>query len=74
MFAGVTAFLGLFAVAAVTSSKTIIDLGDERWILQNPSLNISVPGSVPSHAHLDLLKNKIIDEPTYGTQLMCLRM
>jgi beta-mannosidase len=70
MFVGVVAFLGLFAVAAVTS-KTIIALGDERWILQNPSLNISVPGSVPSHAHLDLLKNKIIDEPTYG---MCLLM
>jgi beta-mannosidase len=73
MFAGVVALLGLFAVAAVTS-KSIVDLGDERWILQNPSLDISVPGSVPSHAHLDLLENKIIDEPTYGTQLVRLRM
>jgi beta-mannosidase len=73
MFVSVAAFLGLFAVAAVTS-ETIIDLGDERWILQNPSLDISVPGSVPSHAHLDLLENKIIDEPTYGTHLMRLHM
>jgi len=69
MFIGVVAFLGFFAVV---TSKNIVDLGDERWILQNPSLNISVPGSVPSHAHLDLLKDKVIDEPTYGTQLVSL--
>jgi hypothetical protein len=69
MFIGVGAFLGFSAVAAVIG-KNIVDLGDEHWILQNPSLNIYVPGSVPSHAQLDLLEHKVIDEPTYGAQLV----
>ena len=73
MFMSVGVCLGLVAATLVTSQK-VVDLSRERWILQNRSLNISVPGSVPSQAHLDLFKHKLIEEPTYGTRFACLCM
>lgn len=57
--------IGLVA-ASVVFCQRVIDLSSQHWILQNLPLNISVPGSVPSQAHLDLLAAKVIEEPTYG--------
>ena len=40
-----------------------LDLSDQAWQLQNLPLNISVPGQVPSHVHLDLHDAKVIGDP-----------
>jgi hypothetical protein len=45
---------------------TILNLSEASWTLSNPSRNISVPASFPSHAHLDLFAAKIITDPYYG--------
>ena len=52
----------LFAGTALT--QKIIDLGDHKWTLTGP--NITVPGSVPSQAHLDLFAAGAIGDPLYG--------
>ncbi|KAI1211247.1 glycoside hydrolase family 2 protein [Annulohypoxylon truncatum] len=44
----------------------IVDLSDANWTLQNGGMNISVPGKVPSHVHLDLYASNVIDDPYYG--------
>ena len=51
----------LFAVSAV--SQKVIDLGGNDWTLENLPMNISVPGSVPSQAHLDLYAARVIGDP-----------
>lgn len=48
--------LGIHAVLA----QKVIDLGGENWTLSSSALNISVPGRLPSQAHLDLLAAKEI--------------
>jgi len=55
-------FTGLLAALAVTAQK-VIDLSGNEWTLSNPSLNISVPGSVPSQAHLDLYAAQVVGDP-----------
>ncbi|KAI9843110.1 MAG: hypothetical protein M1838_002866 [Thelocarpon superellum] len=50
----------------VTLAQNIVDLGSTAWTLHDPSHNVSVPGSVPSHTHLDLFAAKVIDDPYYG--------
>ena len=52
----------LFFVVGVLSQK-IIDLSGSDWTLENLPLNISVPGSVPSQAHLDLYAAQVIGDP-----------
>ncbi len=47
-------------------AQQIIDLSTAPWVLSNPQYNISVPGNVPSQAHLDLFKANIIPDPYYG--------
>lgn len=44
-------------------SSNTIDLSSQNWTLSNEAYNISVPGRVPSHAHLDLLAAQVIDDP-----------
>ena len=51
------------AVASAASARNVVDLSGNGWTLENPELNVSVPGSVPSHAHLDLYKAQIIGDP-----------
>ncbi|KAL4885621.1 glycoside hydrolase superfamily [Aspergillus karnatakaensis] len=51
---------------AVSSSPQVFNLGGVGWTLSNPGLNISVPASIPSQAHLDLFNAGIIDDPYYG--------
>lgn len=44
-------------------SQNVIDLSGSIWTLENLPLNISVPGTVPSQAHLDLYAAQVIGDP-----------
>lgn len=55
-----------FAGFAAVSGKNVIDLTGNRWTLTDQQHNVSIPGAVPSHAHLDLYAAKVIDDPLYG--------
>lgn len=54
--------VALFFAASALSQK-VIDLSGNDWTLENLLLNISVPGSVPSQAHLDLYAAQVIGDP-----------
>lgn len=45
------------------SAQKVINLSGSDWTLQNLPLNISIPGSVPSQAHLDLYAAQVIGDP-----------
>lgn len=45
------------------STPTVLDLSGNGWTLQNLPLNISVPASLPSQAHLDLYAAQAIGDP-----------
>ena len=55
-------FASLFFAVSVFSQR-VIDLSGNEWTLENLPLNISVPGSVPSQAHLDLYAAQVIGDP-----------
>ena len=55
--------LTAFSFAANAFSQKVIDLSGAEWTLEDLPLNISVPGSVPSQAHLDLYAAQVIDDP-----------
>ena len=38
----------------------VTDLSDQIWTVSSPALNRTVPGHLPSHVHLDLLKAGVI--------------
>lgn len=59
-FSNLLATLSL--VVSVFSQK-VIDLSASNWSLENLPLKISVPGSVPSQAHLDLYAAQVIGDP-----------
>ncbi|KIJ68032.1 glycoside hydrolase family 2 protein [Hydnomerulius pinastri MD-312] len=44
----------------------VFSLSDLNWTLRNQNGSIVVPGSLPSQAHLDLLKAGVINEPLLG--------
>ena len=46
-----------------TLSQHVIDLSGSDWTLENVLLNVSVPGSIPSQAHLDLYSAHVIGDP-----------
>jgi len=48
---------------ALASAKHVVNLSDHDWTLSNNALNISVPGSLPSQAHLDLFAAGVIGDP-----------
>ena len=52
----------VFALGAL-STPTVLDLSASDWTLQNLPLNISVPASLPSQAHLDLYAAQVISDP-----------
>ncbi|KAH8888052.1 glycoside hydrolase family 2 protein [Thozetella sp. PMI_491] len=64
--------LAVFFVA-IASGSSVIDLSGEGWTVQNLPLNISIPGRLPSHAHLDLYAAKAIGDPHYGKNEFNLR-
>lgn len=56
--------LPLVLFAATGWAQHIVDLSQQEWTLSGP--NVTVPGSVPSNVHLDLLSAGVIDDPLYG--------
>ncbi|PLB39600.1 beta-mannosidase mndA [Aspergillus candidus] len=40
--------------------QQVTDLSDQLWTVGSPALNRTVPGHLPSHVHLDLLKAGVI--------------
>ena len=55
--------LGLFLSTTIIA-QNVIDLSESKWRLTNPPYNnISVPGAVPSQAHLDLYAARVISDP-----------
>ncbi|XXH01764.1 hypothetical protein Hte_008125 [Hypoxylon texense] len=63
----------LAALAATAVGAVVVDLSDTAWTLTGGDGNISVPGKVPSHAHLDLLAAQVIEDPYYGLNEFNLR-
>lgn len=47
-------------------AQQVTPMSTLQWTLENPSLNVSVPGNVPSQAHLDLYSAQVIGDPYYG--------
>ncbi|KAI0798664.1 glycoside hydrolase family 2 protein [Irpex lacteus] len=47
-------------------NSEVFNLADLSWNLKNENGSISIPASIPSQAHLDLLKAGIITEPLLG--------
>ena len=56
------ALSGVIALSAL-STQTVVDLSGSDWTLLNLPLNISVPASLPSQAHLDLYAAQVIGNP-----------
>ena len=48
---------------ALASAKHVTNLSETAWKLSNDLLNISVPASLPSQAHLDLFAAGVIGDP-----------
>lgn len=61
----VHALIGALVVTKA-STQHVIDLSDSDWTVSNPGLNISVLGSWPSQAHLDLYAAQVIGDPYFG--------
>jgi beta-mannosidase len=59
-----SAFLSLLGTTA--TAQKVLDLSTAQWTLSNPVYNISIPGSVPSQAHLDLYREGVIPDPYFG--------
>lgn len=53
----------LLLLLSSVSAQKVINLSGSDWTLQNLPLNISIPGSVPSQAHLDLYAAQVIGDP-----------
>lgn len=52
-------------LSAIACAQSIYDLSNVRWTLTN-GVNVTIPGNLPSQAHLDLYAAGIIDDPLYG--------
>ena len=69
LFNGLTMIHKTFATSLIAlgalslSTQTVLDLSGNDWTLQNLPLNISVPASLPSQAHLDLYAAQVIGDP-----------
>ncbi|KAI0065605.1 glycoside hydrolase family 2 protein [Artomyces pyxidatus] len=62
-FFGVALLVGLLPAF---SRANVFSLADLPWCLKNQNGSIAIPGSVPSQAHLDLVKAGVINEPLLG--------
>jgi beta-mannosidase len=61
-----TVALALLSTTSTAMAQNVLDLSTAEWTLSNPIYNISVPGTVPSQAHLDLYSAGVIPDPYYG--------
>lgn len=65
--AHLTVAFGLLSlVPSLSSATNIFDLSEQDWTLSNAPQNISVPGKVPSHVHLDLFSAGVIGDPYWA--------
>lgn len=48
------------SIVSTTLGQNVLDLSGNGWTVSSKALNVSVPGRVPSQAHLDLLAANII--------------
>ncbi|KAM0453152.1 hypothetical protein ACHAPV_009108 [Trichoderma viride] len=55
----------LSLLASCVSAQHIFNLSDVPWTVSN-GVNATVPGKLPSHAHIDLLAAGVIEDPIYG--------
>lgn len=60
--------LGIGPLAGLSTGLSVQDLASSQvsWTLSSAPLDISVPGNVPSHTHLDLYAAGVIGDPYYG--------
>ena len=59
-----TALLGACLSSVVRGE--VFNLANLSWTLKNANGSIAIPATVPSQAHLDLLRAGIITEPLLG--------
>jgi len=52
--------LASVALPRAVLGQHVIDLSGDGWTVSNKELGISVPGKLPSHAHLDLFAAGVI--------------
>lgn len=55
-----------FLLLQAAAARQVTDLSTYSWTLQSLPLNISVPATIPSQAHLDLLASDVVVELEYG--------
>ena len=60
------AFLTTSLASIACCQQKILDLSAIDWTVSNSNLSISVPGQLPSQAHLDLYAAHVIGDPYYG--------
>lgn len=58
--------LAVSGIASVVLAQKVIDLSGPDWTVSNDALNVSVPGHLPSQAHLDLYAAQVVGDPYYG--------
>lgn len=67
-FSSNTASVTALLLQLVAAGQNVIDLSTQEWTLSSPQHeDISVPGKVPSHAHVDLYAADIITDPYVET-------
>jgi beta-mannosidase len=49
-------------IPLLASAENVINLSGKQWKVTNPQGNVSAPGSLPSHVHLDLFAAGVIRE------------
>lgn len=59
---GLVPLLGKITAAHADGKQVVQDLAAQNWTVTNEYGNITVPGSYPSHVHLDLYKGGVISE------------
>lgn len=55
-----------FGFLSSVFAQKVINLSGNHWTLTDQQGNVSIPGSVPSNAYLDLFAAKLIPDPLYG--------
>lgn len=58
----------------VVAAQNVLELSNQEWQLSSPQHNISVPGKVPSHVHVDLYAAEIIHDPYACAPVVGVRM
>lgn len=55
------------SLATYSYSQQVLDLSTVAWTVTSPNFTyLSVPGKIPSQAHLDLYAAQVIGDPLFG--------